>query len=177
MRRTSRVLSNLSQMGDPATGSSVARPVLVQDGDISRDISDLRQELVSLMLSFSSHQSATWKLLGVLVNRIDCIASNQESLLQEVLSLKKKIDDLPDPRVNWLPPPSLSPVLTEAEKAWFDGLIQIPDTGDFPDLSCNETLFPSNLQSTDQASTSGGSMVPPEWEKVAVRTSFSRRLS
>jgi len=162
-------------MGDQASGSSVANPVLIQEGPISRDISDLRQELVSLMLSFSSHQSATWKLLGVLVSRIDCIASNQENLLQEVLSLKKKIDDMPDPRVNWLPPPSLSPVLTEEEKAWFDGLIQIPDTGDSMDLSCKEILFPCNQPSTDHPSTSGGSTVHLEWGSQGALINFSHK--
>jgi len=180
LRRTARVWSRLSEMGAAHTGSSAANPVPVPEGDISRDISDLRQELVSLLLNSSSHQAATWKLLGVLLDRIDSTASKMETLLKEVHALKITVAAAEVARPKF--PPEIwsardleTPLMTAEEMAYFDSLLNIPDTISSPDLTCYETIAPSAQQSTDQASTSGGSMVPPEWAKVAPRTTFSRR--
>jgi len=167
-------------MGAAPIGSSAERPVPVPEGDISRDISDLRQELVSLLLNSSSHQAATWKLLGVLLDRIDSIASKMDALQKEVTSLKTTVAAAEVVRPIF--PPEIwsardleTPLMTAEEMAYFDSLLNIPATTSSPDLTCYETIAPSAQQSTDQASTSGGSMVPPEWAKVAPHTTFSRR--
>lgn len=146
---------------------------------ISKDIADLRSELVCRLLNISSTQDSTWKGLAVLADRIDNIAVNQEILLRKVSALEDLVRLLGPPPPNQgmsQRAPSPLPWMNLEDQEWYRSLMSSPERSISPDLTCGETMFPCKHQLVDPPSTVDGSTVNLEQGSPEEPMNYSQKL-
>jgi len=129
----------------------------------SKDISGLREHIVSIQYRVDYSLVAMSKSLGVLHDKIESIVSKQETLMNSVNSLLKQKEADQD-EMNWHPALRLMPVMESEELP--DSPVQILERGTSPDITCSETIGLCKHQLEDQRSPSDGTGDFLEWEKV-----------
>ncbi|AXH75113.1 MAG: hypothetical protein [Acamarivirus nebulais] len=151
--------SQLTSKKKQSTGSSAVRSEM-EELLISRDTPLFSDGVVSMLFGINLAVGAISKGQEVLLDKIESIAQKVEILSKEVQSMKEQHQVNP---VMNLESPSWLPSNSEI-KEWLNSPIPSPERMSFPDLTCSETLWPSNLQLKDPISEFNGFMAHQEQE-------------
>jgi len=132
----------------------------------SRDISDLRNHIVSQLSRIDISLDAISKSLAVLHDRIESTVAKVETIESSVNSLlpMKAVSKEAPLGMNWPGSSSEMPVMVEEELP--DSPVRTLVRSTSPDITCSETIGAFSNPNLDLASTSGGFMDSQEWENL-----------